>query len=126
MAITAAGTERQRTAVRQLEWLLTHRGGRGWGRGLAGGLAGFRAWLDAEADHDRELLADAPRLVFLTRRLQRQRWRMRQCLDRLMSNRGDDQVDRDLRQLLGQARLYRREMAELLYQAYEVDLGGEH
>lgn len=127
MATTAAGTERHLAAVFQLEQLLARRHEHGWRRRVDGALSGVRDWLESEDDHDGAIVADAPRLAFLMRRLQRQRRRMLQRLDKLpVGENAEIQLERPLRQLVREAHLYRRGMAELLYQAYEVDLGGEH
>jgi hypothetical protein len=70
----------------------------------------------------RDVIADAPRLAHTVENLESDRRAILAALDILASRKADRAVAEDLVERLTQ---YRQRAADLLYQAYGVDLGGE-
>jgi|GEM_PF-7084599 len=129
MASSIIVGSRDQIVVSRLEQLALNRSETQWRSRVSQGLGALREWLRTEDGSERQLGQEAPRMTFLADRLLRQRNRMTQRLDRLLDVVTDvesSQLERSLWQLIREARLYRRGMSELLYQAYEVDIGGEH
>ncbi|MFD0556394.1 hypothetical protein FB566_1633 [Stackebrandtia endophytica] len=129
MALSMTGGSREQAVVSRLEQLALNRTGAQWRSRVGQGLRALREWLSAEDGSERQLGREAPRMTYLADRLLRQRHRLTQRLDRLLDVVTDvesAQLERSLWQLIREARLYRRGMSELMYQAYEVDIGGEH
>lgn len=70
----------------------------------------------------RDVIADAPRLAHTVENLESDRRDILAAFDILASRTADRAVTEQLMQRLTQ---YRQRAADLLYQAYAVDLGGE-
>lgn len=128
MVVTSPDATRRWAAERRLEHLLAHCDTPGWLGRLREALVDFRDCF-AMANDDGVLITEAPRMVFLSRRLERQRHRLWRQAENLLVDGAEGAgmaAERRLRQLVREVRRYRRGVAELLYQVYEVDLGGEH
>lgn len=136
---------RLREAMMQLEGAvaapLTGRAER-WRTGTAAGLAELQsAWqrhleaTEGEGDLFEQIRTDAPHLDPLVRRLHRDHAEIGPRIDDLLAVLGvDDQTDdvtdhlaaarEEVTKLLGRLARHRQQGADLVYQAYSVDLGG--
>ncbi|GAA4922569.1 hypothetical protein LX16_5016 [Stackebrandtia albiflava] len=128
MVTGADAADRDAAGISRLEQLVRGPCDRQWRARVEAGLRALRAWLAGQDGLDGQVRADSPRMMYLARRLDRQRGHLDGDVERLRRTLWAGtpaQLETMLWQVVREARLYRRGVAELLYQTYEVDLGGE-